>query len=158
MEEKKLGWMGELKLSEDVELESTPTEFPMQMTFIREDEETKQKVSLPHIHVTSGFTSPIIHIAPFEEVHEESEKTKKKEKSEIGSIIDYLKEKKVLSEEDKERISIILNLTNDIKDLCKDGVDMVKTDVNFFYKLIKKKWEQAVNDIKDIDSVGKNEL
>jgi hypothetical protein len=154
MEEKsKLGWMGELKLSENVELEASPTEFPMQMTYRREGEKS-EKTKLPHIHVISGFSSPIIQIAPFEE----SEQKKKKEKSEIGSIIDYLKEKKVLSEEDKERISIILNLTNDIKDLCKDGVEMVKTDVNFFYKLIKNKWETAINDIKDIDSVGKHEI
>ena len=126
----------------------------MLMTYVHE-EETDEKLKLPHIHVISGFSSPIIHIAPFEE---QTKEKKIKEKSEIGSIIDYLKEKKVLSEEDKERISIILNLTNDIKELCKDGVDMVKTDVSFFYKLIKSRWEQAIDDIKDIDSADKNEI
>ncbi len=172
--ESKCSWKGELKLSKaepmsSIEVEKNPQEFPMLMTNKSEatEEETpekkeeeapkksqdvaEEKKKLPHVHLTRSV-SLNVRTLPFE-----TSELSIREIDEMKSLIDYLKEKKVLSELDKQRISIILNVTNEIKDLCKFGIKMMATDMKFFYKMIQEKWENAVKEINSLNNLPENE-
>jgi hypothetical protein len=131
------------------------------------EEETPAKIEKPSEHEEK----PEKTIETSEKLEEqtktkstEEEKPKEKSEESIGQeikekvhmelqeLINYLHEhrnilEETLSEEDKNRIKIVLDVAKDMKSLCKEAVDTLKSDLMEFYNIGKSKWEKALDEL-----------
>jgi hypothetical protein len=128
-------------------IEHLPKEFPILMTAAKSSENVIFKLDInesEHVHIEKAFnfSSSSLDIA-----------SNKKTEDHMRRVIDCFRDKKSLSDEERKRMSIILNAANDIKDLCMEKFEIVSSDDNdLFCKMIREKWDRAVDEMSQLNS------
>lgn len=79
----------------------------------------------------------------------------------METLVKYLNDNKTIlkenmNEDDRKRLQNVLDLSKDIKSLCKEAIDTLKLDLMAFYNMSKNKFSAAINEITNITSFGDN--
>jgi hypothetical protein len=82
---------------------------------------------------------------------------------EFEDLISYLNEHKAvieeaLTDEDKKRIKIIVNLGRDLKILYKDTIETIKADLVKYYEAFRSKWENTMQDLNKLQEAHQETL
>lgn len=77
----------------------------------------------------------------------------------LDTLVKYLNDNKTVLEEnmnddDRERMQSVLNISKDIKSLCKEAIDTLKIDLMAFYNLGKSKFTNAIEELGKITSLN----
>ena len=148
---------GELiKQSSDNEMrvciEHTPQEFPILMTAAKSSENVIFDLDVneyEHVHIEKSVSNNIINFSS-----SELDMPAMKQIDHVKKVIDCLSENKntLSSDDDRQRMSIILNATNEIKDMCMDQFQKDSSNHDLFCKMIKEKWDRAVDEMSELNS------
>jgi hypothetical protein len=132
-------------------LEHTPKEFPILMTAAKSSENVIFNLNVneyEHVHIEKSVSNSIVNFSS-----SELDIPCMKQTDHMRKVIDSFRDmNKSISDEQRKRMSIILNVANDIKDLCMEQFEIVSSDNDLFCKMIGEKWDRAVNEMSELSS------